>query len=111
MHNRNKPASASRGENPFHAIPYALPLLEEDLRAVEIFMDGLVHERIHLNSEWLQFSPRSSNQIDGALFPCYALGGMEPEDVRTLLNRAMWDAGYEPSNHGHNPTWTWTEGN
>jgi len=111
MLNRNNPKQIDRGENPFPAVPTPLPCLEDDLRAVDIFTDGLVHERIRVNAEWLQYSPRSSSQIDAALFPYYSLRGMDPDEVRILLNRALWDAGYEPSDTGQNPVWSWTEGN
>ena len=54
----------------------------------------------------------TSNAIEAALFPEYSLCGMERKEVGSMLNRALWDAGYVPSSTDtDNPTWTWTEGN
>jgi hypothetical protein len=112
----DRPTLASRpafpDRNPFKAAPLPVPLEGRDLRASDIFRERPLAAHLECNSGWLQTRPRTSKQIAVALFPDFILGGMEPEDVRSLLNRALWDAGYTPSSVGSdNPTWTWTEGN
>ncbi len=104
--------NAFRGTNPFQAVPMPVPLWECGLRASEIFRERPLALHLKRNTGWLQALPRTSNQIEAALFPGYALGGMQPEEVRSQLNRALWDAGYTPSSdYASNPTWTWMEGN
>ena len=101
-----------RSTNPFQGAPAPIPLIGWDLRAPDIFRERPLATQLDNNAEWLQARPRTSNAIEAALFPEYALCGMEHEEVRSLLNRALWDAGYVPSSTDtDNPTWTWTEGN
>jgi len=67
-------------------------------------------DHLDLNAEWLQAHPRSSNAIESALLPEYSLSGMEHEDVRSLMNAALWDAGYVPDQEDtDNPHWHWIE--
>ncbi len=108
------PSSRSnfRGMNPFECTPMPIPLGEWGLRAPDIFRERPLARHLNRNDGWLQAVPRTSDQIEAALFPEYALGGMLSDEVRSLLNHALWDAGYTPSREGErNPTWTWTEGN
>lgn len=102
---------ARRGENPFQKAPLPIPAIGYDLRASDLFRERSLEAHLHRNAEWLQARPRTSEAIEAALFPHYSLDGVEPEDVRTLLNHALWDAGYAPSRaSSDNPTWTWVEG-
>lgn len=100
------------GRNPFQTDPMPIPLEGWELRAPDIFRERPLASHLDQNAGWLQARLRTSNQIEAALFPNYSLGGMQPEEVRSLLNHALWDAGYTPSSEWErNPTWTWTEGN
>jgi hypothetical protein len=103
--------NAFPGKNPFQAAPMPVPLEGWNLRAPDIFRERPLADHLGRNAGWLQARPRTSNQIEDALFPSYSLGGMQREEVRAQLNRALWDAGYTPNCEDENPTWTWTEGN
>lgn len=105
-----RPETTRRSSNPFEAIPIPIPMDGFGLTAPEIFREKRLASHLDRNASWLQAHPRTSNAIEAALYPEYSLCGMEPEEVRQLLNRALWDAGYTPSNQGKNPVWTWTEG-
>ncbi len=113
-----KPESARRRnrhphfENPFPGLPMPIPLEGWNLRATDIFRERPLAARLDLNAKWLQLRPRTSNAIEYCLFPEYSLCGMEHSEVRHLMNRALWDAGYVPDREDtDNPTWTWTAGN
>lgn len=105
------PTPGSRGSNPFQSVPMPIPLKGWNLRAADIFREGPLADRLERNAGWLQARPRTSNQIQDALFPSFDLGGMQSGEVRALLNRALWDAGFTPDHEDANPTWTWTDGN
>lgn len=108
-HNR-RPLPPTR-RNPFQAAPAPIPAVGWNLRAADLFSPRSLAEHLDRNAAWLQARPRTSNAIEDALFPEYALNGMEAEEVRALLNAALWDAGYAPNaTDTRNPTWTWTEG-
>lgn len=96
--------------NPFQTAPLPIPLTGWNLQAPEVFRPDALARHLDRNQDWLQARPRSSNRIDTSLFPSYALGGMEREEVRASLNAALWDAGYRPSDHSDNPTWSWDAG-
>jgi hypothetical protein len=97
--------------NPFQDAPAPIPLSGWNLRAPDIFGERSLAANLERNAGWLQARPRTSNAIEAALFPEYALCGMAHEEVRSLMNAALWDAGYVPSSTGTgNPTWSWTEG-
>lgn len=107
-----RPTLSARGTNPFRAVPMPIPLEGWGLRAVDIFQARPLAHRLDMNVEWLQARPRTSDEIEAALFPEYSLCGMEHDEVRSLLNFALWDAGYVPDREdADNPTWIWTEGN
>jgi len=99
-----------RSSNPFQGAPLPVPLDGWNLRAPDIFRQRPLADHLERNRGWLEARPRTSNQIDDALFQPYALAGMHFSEVRLLLNHALWDAGYKPSNESENPTWTWTDG-
>lgn len=99
-------------QNPFQAAPKPIPLSGWNLRALDIFRERPLADHIDRNAGWLQAHPHTSNAIEAALFPEFSPCGMEPEEIRRLMNRALWDAGYFPDcENTDNPTWTWTEGN
>ncbi|BDU74905.1 hypothetical protein [Mesoterricola silvestris] len=104
------PIPGSRRQNPFQNVPIPVPIEGWNLRAADIFRERPLADHLERNRAWLQARPRTSNQIEDALFPSFALGGMESREVRSLLNRALWDAGFTPSHEDANPTWTWTDG-
>jgi len=94
-------------ENPFRPVPMPVPLKGWDLQAPDIFQERALAKQLALNEKWLQARPRTSNQIEAAIYPQYCLNGMERAEVRAQLNRALWDAGYSPSDTDtDNPTWT-----
>lgn len=98
-------------QNPFQGAPAPIPASGWNLRAPDLFRRRSLTDHLDRNTGWLQARPRTSNAIEAALFPEYSLSGMEPEEVRALLNAALWDAGYVPDDTDtRNPTWTWTEG-
>ena len=108
----SRPVPARRSTNPYQGLSAPIPLEGWNLRASDIFRERPLATHLNRNAGWLQARPRTSDAIEAALFPEYALGGMEHEEVRSLMNRALWDAGYVPSNKdSDNPTWTWTAGN
>ena len=81
------------------------------LRAADIFRAAPLASHLSKNARWLQARPRTSEDIETALFPEYALGGMDHYEVRTQMNFALFDAGYDPDDEASsNPTWFWTEG-
>lgn len=95
--------------NPFTGIPLPNPV-ERGQRASDIFKARLLVQQLNRNVGWLQALPRTSEEVEEALFPDYVLAGMRPEDVRSNLNAALWDAGYTPDREdSDNPTWTWEE--
>jgi hypothetical protein len=97
--------------NPFPGVSMPLPLEGWNLRATDIFRECPLARHLGSNAGWLQARPRTSDAIEAALFPAYALCGMEHDEVRSLLNRALWDVGYNPDDEEtDNPTWTWTKG-
>lgn len=101
-----------RRMNPFQGASAPIPVTGWNLRAPDLFRERPLAEHLDRNAGWLQARPRTSNAIEAALFPEYRLCGMEHEEVRTLMNAALWNAGYAPdSEDTDNPTWTWTEGN
>jgi len=102
---------AARTTNPFQPTPLPVPLDGWNLRASDIFRARALSDQLEKNMGWLQARPRTSNQIEMALFPSFSLDGMQSDEVRSLLNRALWDAGYTPSCTDANPSWTWAEGN
>lgn len=98
--------------NPFQGAPAPIPYTGWDLRAPDLFCKHPLAAHLDRNAGWLRARPRTANAIEAALFPQYSLSGMDSEEVRSLLNRALWDAGYVPSSTDTgNPTWSWTEGN
>jgi len=102
-----------RPDNPYQKAPVPIPLDGFGLRASEIFNEYTLANHLGKNAEWLQHAPRTSEQIEVALFHEYSLAGMEPEEVRQNLNHAIFDAGYHPVNcdsSEDNPTWLWLEG-
>jgi hypothetical protein len=110
---RHEPGSprATRTTNPFQTTPLPIPLDGWNLRASDIFRERPLSDHLGRNTGWLQARPRTSSQIEMALFPSFSLDGMQSDEVRSLLNRALWDAGYTPNCTGANPSWTWAEGN
>lgn len=99
-----------RRTNPFQGTPLPIPLEGWNLRAPDIFRARPLNDHLERNAGWLQARPRTSNQIEAALFPEYSLSGMSSSEVRMILNEALWDAGYKPDFEEENPTWTWTDG-
>lgn len=107
-----RPSLPARGTNPFRAVPMPIPLEGWGLRAVDIFQARSLAHRLDMNAGWLQARPRTSDEIEAALFPEYSLGGMDHDEVRELMNHGIFDAGYTPDwEDSDNPTWTWNEGN
>ena len=103
-----RPEPPHRKSNPFQAAPLPIPLEGFGLRAPDVFRERPLAAHISKNAAWLQARPRTSDAIHTALFPDYSLNGMEPEEIRVLLNRALWDAGYKSDNQdSDNPTWRW----
>jgi len=101
-----------RSMNPFQGASAPIAITGWDLRAPDIFRARPLAAHLECNAGWLQARPRTSNAIEAALFPEYSLCGMEREEVRSLMNAALWDAGYVPSSTDTtNPTWNWNEGN
>jgi len=107
--NPHEPIPPRRRVNPFKKIPVPVPLLGRNLRAADIFKDGVLDDRLERNAEWIQDRPRTTTQIEAALFPDYSLDGMEPDEVLSLLNHALWEAGFAPDDETRNPTWTFTQ--
>lgn len=104
--------SPFQSPNPFQRIPLPVPVEGWDLRAPDIFRPKPLASQIERNAGWLQARHRTTSQIQSALFPQFSLCGMQADEVRSLLNCALWDAGYAPSrSDDSNPTWTWNEGN
>jgi len=58
---------------------------------------------------WLQAGPRSSTLIYAVLFPRCPAKGMTRDRTLVRISRALFDAGYTPSDHSPNPIWAWTE--
>lgn len=102
--------SKREGVNPFTGIPIPIAMESFGLRAADAFEPRRLARHLEKNSDWLQFRPRSSNEIESALIPEYSLGGMQESEVRQLLNHALWEAGYTPDEDCRNPLWTWTDG-
>lgn len=102
--------SSPQARNPFASIPLPRPV-ERGQRASDLFKPRPLDRHLERNAGWLQALPRTSDEIEEALFPEFLLGGMRPEDVRSNLNAALWDKGYTPDREeGDNPTWTWHQG-
>jgi len=100
-----------RRPNPFAGAPMPRPLDGWNLRAADIFKERPLASHLGMNAGWLQARSRTSDEIEGTLFPDYSLGGMEHDEVRDQLNHALFDAGYDPSeDETDNPTWSWNEG-
>ena len=109
--NLDCPNATDRGRNPFSSIPVPIPVDGWGLRALDIFRERPLASHLNRNAGWLQAFPRTSDEIEAALFPEYSLGGMQHKEVRSLLNRGIWDLGYAPSNdYSDNPTWTMPKG-
>lgn len=107
-----KANTTDRGRNPFCDIPVPHPVDGWGRCASDLFRGRPLASCLERNAAWLQARTRTSDEIEAALFPEYSLGGMTHDEVRSLMNRALWDAGYTPSSeHTNNPTWTWMEGN
>ena len=100
-----------RGSNPFKSVPMPFAFGGFGLSASQIFREHSLASHLDRNADWLQGRPRTSNDIEAALYPEYTLSGMEHDEVRSALNRALWDAEYTPSNpKSDNPAWYWLEG-
>lgn len=71
-----------------------------------LFGEVSLASTISENSNWLQVMSRSSSKVREVLFPHYRAAGMSRDEILQRISRGMFDAGYTPSNHGPNPTWT-----
>lgn len=102
-------------ENPFVIPPEAIPFSfgeDGDLHgAWNPFGGGEIAAQIALNSEWLTYAPRSTAKVRKELFPQFQATGMSMDKLLVRISRALFDAGYTPSNHGPNPTWSCASGN
>jgi len=107
--NPQDPIPPRRRVNPFKKVPVPIPLQGRNLRAADIFKEGVLDAHLERNAEWIQGRPRTTTQIDGALFPDYSLEGMHREEVLSLLNHALYEAGFTPDDESSNPTWTFTQ--
>jgi hypothetical protein len=92
--------------NPFRAIPMPLPLRGLHLTAPEVFTINVLLERIRINRKWLVAQPRTTRQIDAALFPHYEMAGMTRAEVFQQLNAALWEAGFRPDEVREDATWS-----
>lgn len=92
--------------NPYKIIPVPLPLYGWRLSAPDIFIIEVLSERIHINRGWLAAQPRTTRQVDSALFPDYEMGGMTRAEVFEQLNAALWEAGFRPDQVKENAEWT-----
>lgn len=100
---------SQRGNNPFQQVPIPVPCQSCE-RGSTLFSERALSRHLDRNAGWLQYRPRTSEEIEQALYPLYNPCGVSPEDARTALNYGLWDAGYTPSDKGSNPTWCWNEG-
>lgn len=92
--------------NPYNPGPVPRPLRRTDLTAPDIFTIEVLSERIGINRSWLAAQPRTTRQIDSALFPHYEMAGMTRAEVFEQLNAALWEAGFRPDQVKENAGWT-----
>lgn len=100
-------------ENPFVLPPEAIPFAfggDDPLFGIwNPFGEGEIAAHIALNSEWLRYTPRSTAKVRKELFPQFRATGMSMDKLLVRISHVLFDAGYTPSNHGPNPTWTLPE--
>lgn len=101
----------ARTKTQHQGIPMPVTLESSNLRAADVFEEDALASHLDRNAGWLQARPRTSNQIEEAIFHAHVHGAMELEAARLLLNWALWDAEYSPDDSdSSNPTWLWLEG-
>lgn len=74
--------------------------------AWDLFSAATIADVIEDHWDWLAFLPRSSRTILDAPFGGYRAAGMTKGEILQCISREMYKAGYFPSDHGTNPTWT-----
>ncbi len=106
---------ASCQENPFPLPPEAIPFAFGDddhlYGTWNPFGGGEIAAHIALNSEWLQDQSRTTAVVRKELFPQFRATGMSMDKLLVRISRSLFDAGYTPSNHGPNPTWSFQANN
>ena len=107
--NAEPPRRGGASRKPYQAPPMPIATGGLGTRATELFSERALAAHFKRNAGWLQYLPRTSEQIEEALFFSYSLAGMEAEEVREHLNAGLWNAGYVPSNRSSNPSWSWEE--